>query len=145
MAAKFLADIVIIANKWWEVAPLVAVLQHTDASPNALLYVAGPLGGGPSPPLPRVTLTCGQRRVAVCCVQDLMDPAENPSLTWEKARVLERLRASYEPPRIMVALGTAAFPGEEARNGCVTVMSRYFVHDPFPDAGKPKHWCPPKP
>jgi hypothetical protein len=144
MAAKPAADVFIVANKSWEVAPLVAVLQHTEAAPEALQNAGSATGCGTLVFTPRTTLTCGGKSVAVWCVQDLMDRGVSSSLTHEKHRVLALLAKAHDTPRVVIAVGTAAFPSTEARNGCVSLASRYFLHDPFP-AGSNPHWPPPKP
>jgi len=58
-------DVVVVANKWWKVALLVAVLQNTDARPAEITDLARPGGAGPSAPLPRLLAACRGRQVAV--------------------------------------------------------------------------------
>jgi hypothetical protein len=137
------AGLIVVVNKWWEVAPLVGVFQHSEASPKDLLDVGRTMAGGASGQVPRLTLNCDGMRVAVWCIQDLMNPDENPSLTLEKVRVLEQLKASGDPPQAIIAMGTAASPSKESKNGCVAVTGSYFIHDPFPNAlPQEKLWTP---
>jgi hypothetical protein len=137
------ADLIVVVNKWWEAAPLVGVFQHADASPAELVDVGRTMGSGASGQVPRLTLNCKGMRVAVWCIQDWMNPDESPSLTLEKVRFLERLKASGGTPQAIIAMGTAAFPSKDSRNGCVVVTGKYFIHDPFRNARpEEKRWTP---
>jgi hypothetical protein len=70
-----------------------------------------------------------------------MDPDENPSQTWEKARVLPRLFRVHPEARLVLAFGTAACPQGTGHNGSVVIGSSVFVHDPYPSPPVPaKHW-----
>jgi hypothetical protein len=135
------AEILIIANKWWEIAPLVAVLQHLDAKPSAVLAVGFSGQGAPGGPRPRLAGQVAGRSLEAWCIQDLMDPGESESLTWEKARVLPRTLQASAKPRLVVGLGTAACPSGSGSNGNVVVGSSVFVHDPYDEPPNPgKHW-----
>lgn len=138
-------EIVVVVNKWWEAAPLIGVLQNSDARPPRFADVSQPGLGGPSAPAPRLTARCSDWRVVVWCLQDLMDPDENPSLTWEKARVLPRIFRVHQAARLVLAFGTAACPRGTGHNGSVAIGSSVFVHDPYACPPVPtKHWTHPK-
>lgn len=143
--------ITIVANKWWEVSPLVAVLQHVStrqpdasASPNELRD-AYQLGMGSSSIYgPRTIVRVGNANIEIWCIQDLMDPAENSSLTWEKARVLKRVVRDPKEEQIVIAFGTAANPLGSGKNGNVVIGTSVFVHDPYVTPPDPKkHWSHP--
>jgi hypothetical protein len=137
------AEIVIVANKWWEVAPFLAVLQHTDATPPTFLIIGHQGESGPAGPRPRLVAQCFGRSLEAWCIQDLtvMDPGESESLTWEKARVLPRILQGKLQPKLVVSLGTAPCPSGSGFNGNVIVGSSVFVHDPYDHPPLPgKHW-----
>lgn len=135
--------IIVFANKWYEAAPLVSVLTHQDACPKDLVEISRPVLFGASAVAPRLFLRCDNADVEIWCVQNLMNPDENPSLTWEKARVLPRALGAGPKPRLVMSLGSAACPQDGDHNGSVVIGSSVFVHDPFP--GSTKHWTPPDP
>jgi hypothetical protein len=138
-------EIVVVANKWWEAAPLVGVLQNTEARPADFADVSQPGGAGPSAAAPRLTARCRDGRVAVWCIQDLMDADEDPALTWEKARVLPRVFRVHPAASLVLAFGTAACPQGSGHNGSVVIGSSVFVHDPFSSPPVPaKHWTHPR-
>ena len=147
------ADIVVIANKWWEAAPLVEVLRHSAATPPSFTQLAcfapGSLATPQScdpTPLPWLRFRVGSVEVDVWCLQALMDPRVNGSLTSEKARVLPRVFEWETRAKLVIAFGTAADPQQSKRNGTTAVGSSVFVHNPY--AGKPEpadQWNPPHP
>ena len=147
------SDIVVVANKWWEAAPLLGVFRNPYACPDSFTQLAElapgtlatPTSCDPSP-LPRLRLRVRAATVSVWCLQDLMNPSVNGSLTIEKARVLPRLFEWEGEPRLVMAFGTAADPQKESRNGTVVVGSSVFIHNPY--AGRPepaRQWEPPRP
>lgn len=144
--------ILIVANKWWESAPLVATLQHLhadqtglSAAPAAIRNIGQPCTGGTFLPSPRLLAQCNGVDIEVWCIQDLMDLSENGSLTWEKARVLPRVRRSGEDHTVVIAFGTAASPAGPGHNGNVVVGTSVFVHDPFENTELgTKHWTHPQ-
>jgi hypothetical protein len=134
---------IVFANKWWEVVPLVGVLTNQKACPTELSDISRPVPSGASAVTPRLFLRCHEFDVEIWCVQDLMNPEENPSLTWEKARVLPRAIGTGPKPRMVLSLGSAACPEGSNQNGSVVIGSSVFVHDPIPASAK--HWKPPLP
>lgn len=144
--------ILVIANKWFEVDPLIGLLGNAEGRGSAVRnfrVVAWPTEAGEAPQAkPRVTLTVGDGAVEVWCIQDLMDPkAEGGySSTQEKARVMPQILAYGPAPSLMVAFGTAATAPEDGLcNGCVSIGSRVFVFNPYAqDPGKsPSRWSDP--
>ena len=130
-------NIIIVANKWWEVLPLVSVMQHINpaqpgfsAAPIELYGAYQPAGGSMTLPTPRLALMLKSARIEVWCVQDLMSRAENSSCTWEKARVLPAITEGKDE-NLVIAFGTAASPTGNACNGNVVIGTSVFVHDPY--------------
>jgi hypothetical protein len=73
-----------------------------------------------------------------------MDPTENSSSTWEKARVLGRVIRGDQRP-LVIAFGTAASPCGPGVNGNVIIGTDVFVHDPYETPPDPKrHWTHPR-
>jgi hypothetical protein len=150
--------VVVVANKWWEADPLCAVLIHDRARPRALsnfAYQRFPAARAVKPasdamrppdpaPVPRLMFDCLGARVEVWCLEELMNPAESPSSSAEKARVLPRVM-SGTPPAVVIAFGTAAMRESVHANGSVVVGRRTFVHDPFAGADRQGKWTPPHP
>ena len=149
-----------VANKWWEADPLCAVLIHDKARPKALTKfayphypasrAAKPAPGAPRPPdppaVPRITFDCNGDAVEVWCLEELMNPAENPSSSAEKARVLSGAISFGAAPDLVIAFGTAGSRAEAHLNGSVVIGRRTFTHDPL--SGEPNRqglWTPPSP
>ncbi len=142
--------VVVVANKWWEASPLVNVLLHPQARPEALTnfwisQTMQPKGdGGPPAPGPRISFRCHNRRVEIWCLQDLMSPDPKlQSSSWQKAKVLPGIASGFPPPSVIIAFGTAAAGDFNGRNGCAVIGSTVFVHDyedPDPNSGcAPEH------
>ncbi len=156
--------ILIIANKNWEVAPLLGVLLEKKARPRELPdpstfnYVPYPDPQKPQTDPPaiaraifKLTKSLGQKQtvsgedveveaqVEVWCVQDLMDQHRevSSSSTAEKIRVLPRIFQG-EKADMVVAFGTAGFPEQTSYNGCVVVGAHAFLHNPFRNNPNPK-------
>jgi len=143
--------VMVIANKWWEADPLCWILLHDKARPNVLTDFAckhypTQRPAGPPQVTPRLTFQCGEARVEVWCVEELMNPSVNSSNTAEKARVLPAAMAWGEPPDLVVAFGTAGSREGLNANGSVVVGRRVFLHDPYSaDADRAGKWTPPRP
>lgn len=136
--------VMLIANKWWEADPLCWVLFHDKARPSAFFdykvnhFPAQRAPNRPTEPrpldpvaIPRFTFTCMDATVEVWCLEELMNPAENPSSAAEKARVLPAAIASGTKPDLVVAFGTAGSRGGLHINGCVVVGRRVYIHDAY--------------
>lgn len=143
--------IVVIANKTWEVDPLIACLLHEKVRPAQLplpTIVNSPRRASQSDTNPpRIIYKFGDDlQIEIWCIQDLMnpDPKLGSSNSEEKARVLPRIKEYGNiKADLVIAFGTASVPKSESYNGCVTIGTRMFVHDSHPDPADPKtnsHW-----
>jgi hypothetical protein len=150
--------VMLIANKWWEADPLCWVLFHDKARPDAFFdsktinYPTQRVPRQQTEPrpkdpvaIPRFTFRCMDTTVEVWCLEELMNPAENPSSAAEKARVLPAAIAYGTAPDLIIAFGTAGSrPGLQI-NGCVVVGRRVYVHDAYKaKADRTRMWTPPK-
>lgn len=142
--------ILIIANKTWEVDPLLGIMGSDYGRPL-------PFPGAIPPPRTTVGMSDGSSKTvparmalasatAVCevwCIKDLMDPAKSSSSSEEKARVLPSIAAAGSPPDMVVAFGTATIAEANSFNGSVVVGSRAFVHNPYAVPANPQsNWIP---
>lgn len=136
--------VMLIANKWWEADPLCWVLFHDKAHPSTFSNykinnyptqrksVRSTEPQTPDPPaIPRFTFNYMEAVVEVWCLEELMNPAENPSSTLEKARVLPAAINSGPSPDLVVAFGTGGSREGLNINGCVVIGRRVFIHDPY--------------
>jgi hypothetical protein len=141
--------VLIIANKSWEADGLVNTLLHEKVRPKSFtsfqflhhpFLIESKDVNNPDPaPTARISFACADLSVELWCIQDLMDPKQSGSATMEKARVFPRILAG-QPPALVIAFGTAAFPGDVTLNGSVVIGTRVFVHNPYPP--DPKQWQP---
>ena len=150
--------VVVVANKWWEADPICWVLLNDKAHPGVFFnykidnYPSQRLpyrSSGPRPKdpvaVPRFAFTCKDATVEVWCLEELMNPAENPSSAAEKARVLPAAIAFGNTPNLVIAFGTAGSRPDLSNNGCVVVGSRVHVHDAFEaKVDRTGMWTPPK-
>lgn len=151
--------VMLIGNKWWEADPLCWVLFHDKARPSVFTdyktknYPSQRVPHRSTEPrprdpvaIPRFTFTCMDATVEVWCLEELMNPAENPSSAAEKARVLPAAIAAGTPPDLVIAFGTAGSRPDLHINGCVVVGSRVYVHDAYAaDVDRTGMWMPPRP
>ena len=148
--------VLLIANKQFEVEPLVAAITSPDArmqSGPLVEKVDWPNSTKPGwrPDLtPRVRGAVDDHDFEIWCIEDLMDPPVpgGSSNTSEKARVLDlvfRANGGREALSLVIAFGTAATPQDQSRNGCVMIGRSVFVHDPYEQtpSKSPSTWCPP--
>jgi hypothetical protein len=150
--------VLLIANKWWEADPLCWILFHDKARPNVFFdykinkYPSQRVPSRSTEPrprdpvaIPRFTFTCLDATVEVWCLEELMNPAVNPSSTAEKARVLPTAIAFGTTPDLVIAFGTAGSRQNLHINGCVVVGRRVYVHDVYEaEVGRKGMWTPPK-
>jgi hypothetical protein len=128
---------VVVANKWWEADPLVAVLRSARSSAAGSRFVET---GAPGL---RGWIDGARGRVEIWCLQELMSPAKSGSSTEEKAAVLPAI-VNRPSVVLVVAFGTAASATDQPRHGSVVIGTNVFLHDP----GQPNpisHWQPPTP
>ena len=136
--------VLVIANKWWECDPIMHVLLNDGARPASALGWPdlpghprrrpdqGERPSGARSPLCRAVFTQSKTKVEVWCISDLLEhlPDEN-RFQSSAERKLERLPEIFAgtPADFVVAIGTAAFPGDASENGSVVVGTRIFMHD----------------
>jgi hypothetical protein len=133
--------ILVIANKTWEAAPLIHALFSQRTRPDSVhpierAYDPDISALPPGEVRARAELTVEGAIVQVYCIEDCMHPDAGSSNTAEKMRVLPRIFDDSTlqfgaAPDALVAFGTAGIPAPVAFNGCVTVGTRTFVHDPY--------------
>lgn len=150
--------VMLIANKWWEADPLCWVLFHDKAKPGGFFdfkiqnYPTQRVPSQPTEPrpqdpaaIPRFTFKCRDAKVEVWCLEELMNPVENPSSAAEKARVLPGAIAYGPKPDLVIAFGTAGSRQGLHINGCVVVGRRVFIHDAYKTvADRTRMWTPSK-
>lgn len=127
--------IIVIVNKKWEAAPVLEAMKKTD--------------GLTSPVMSNATkafwkLSNDALEVALWCIEDMMIPEKSykGKSAKEKNRVIKDV-VSIEKPDLIIAVGTAAFPGEDSQNGSVVVGSRFFLYDGGKDSNsetEPAGW-----
>src|ERR1700733_3939126 len=96
--------VLIVANKWWEADPLVAVLSSGASRPSMTKFIADSATPGC-----RGFIEPSRGRIEVWCIQELMSPSKSGSSTEEKARVLPAVLGDPDVV-LVVAFGTAASP-----------------------------------
>jgi hypothetical protein len=145
--------ILIIVNKSWEADPLVGVFRNDQARPpgfpleQAPPQVSIPMNDGSARMVrARLSFVSDRATVDVWCIRDMMDvPARSSSSSEEKARVLKFVADSGPRPKLVIAFGTATFPDQHSYNGCATIGSNVFVHDPHASTPNPdSRWTDPE-
>lgn len=146
--------VLIVVNKWWECDPVMSVLLNEKARPKGTL--GWPLQGKlrhprqrPSQaslppedlsPVPRAVYALTNSWVEVWCVSDLLeqlpDQTRYQSSTERKAAQLPRVFTG-QAPSLVVAVGTAGYPGDSDVNGCVVVGTGVFIHNGHPSGTNP--------
>ena len=153
-----LKRIMVIANKWWEADPLCWILFHEKARPAMFtdfkinIYpVQQQIEKTTEPSVqdiqifPRITFKCKDALVEIWCLEELMNPAENPSSAAEKARVLPNAIMYGPTPDLVVAFGTAGSRQDLRINGCVVVGCKVYIHDAYKSvADRTGMWTPPE-
>ena len=127
---------IIMANKIFEADPLTAVLATSRAVPKSVTWERKTGTAGL-----RGTATTPTTTFEVWCLEELMPADVNKSSTAAKAAVLTPLLAAADIG-LVIAFGTAATVGSDARNGSVVIGTQVFVHDARIADGQPK-WTPP--
>jgi hypothetical protein len=149
--------VMVIANKWWEADPLCWVLFHKKARPAIFsdfkinnYPVQRKFDEATEPPIqdppvfPRITFKCRDAIVEIWCLEELMNPAENPSSAAEKARVLPKAITYGATPDLVVAFGTAGSRQDLRINGCVVIGRKVYIHDAYKSVkDRTGMWTPP--
>jgi hypothetical protein len=136
----------VIANKAWEVHPLLDALLNPRFQPDPTqpflpdtTYTAWRSSQG-APIQPRGIFAFDHVHVEIWCIADHMDPGKSHSSSQEKNRILPAFFA-YQPfePSLVIAFGTGSARPDMTCNGSVFIGSRVFIHDGHPsDDPNPK-------
>ena len=138
--------VLVVTNKWWECDPILNGLLsgHTRATlelewPVFLNQPHRPekarLAAERTWPVPRAIFSLLNIALEVWCISDLLehlpDRPEYQSSSQRKIEQLPRLFAGQKPD-LVIAIGTAAFPGGTSENGNVVVGTNIFLHNAEP-------------
>jgi hypothetical protein len=136
--------VLIIANKNWEVEPILGALLNYKIRAKQLRdpdLVHYPWHFLPGTTQPRAIWdTFSGITIELWCIQDLMDPKWHSSSSQGKNTDLPKA-INYRPekPDLIIACGTAAYGNEnENNNGCVVIGSNVFIHNFHPNGENPK-------
>lgn len=133
--------ILLIANKVWEVQPLLNALLNARFQPDPgkpffpeqLVSPWRDVYG--NPPRPRAEYTFKTCTVEIWCIQDHMDPAREGSSSEEKNRIMPAFFSYRDSaPALVIAFGTASSAPGTTCNGSVVVGSNVFIHDGHPQS-----------
>lgn len=139
--------ILLIANKNWEVEPILNALLNYKirpaelSNPTHLNYPWIYLQGSPQPRA--IWNSFAGITIELWCIQDIMDAIWHPSSSEGKRDCLPKiLNYRIESPDLIIALGTAGFGSEtDNNNGCVVFGSNIFIHNFHPNGENPNsHW-----
>lgn len=152
--------IAVFANKRWEADPLCSVLLDDRARPEKFKFRKKSIKNYPalrkkfdrSKPRPldppaqlRLSFKYKGVNVEIWCIEELMNQAEHPSSTSEKARVLSPILSALSPTDLVIAFGTAASRKDVSANGSVIIGRRVFIHDPTANKeNRSEKWSPPQ-
>lgn len=144
-----MARILLVANKWFEADPLMAVLSNPDArSPSikSVEKIMWPRVRAKAPEQiirePRCQIPLDSSILEVWCIEDLMGPAPgvNHSNTSEKQKALDVIFAYGGMPGAVIAFGTGTYPGVTSNNGNVSVGGTVFLHQPSGPPNPDSNW-----
>jgi hypothetical protein len=139
--------VLVVANKWWECDPIMNMLLGGYANSASDTGWPGflnhphrrPDKNNPSTeltwPVPRAIFTLSNIAVEVWCISDLLEHlAGGPEYQSSSERKIEQLPRIFvgQKPDLVVAIGTAAFPGETSENGNVVAGTNVFLHNADP-------------
>lgn len=142
--------LLLVANKNWEVEPILNALTSPRFSPDknivfpAALRNPWPLPQGEGKPR-AVWKGYNDTLIELWCIQDIMeipDPSDKElysSSEIKKDNFHKILNFSSAKPDLIIALGTAGFGDEtQNNNGCVVIGSNIFIHNFHPGGRNPK-------
>ena len=142
--------ICVVANKWWELDPILAVLLSDYVRPSGLPWPV--LLRHPRPrsdqnivPIeantyPRAIFRFGATVVELWCISDLLEHLPDaPDFQSSTERKAERLQSivTAGAPAITIAIGTAARGEKSSDNGNVVIGTASFIHNGHPNNGNP--------
>lgn len=132
----------VIANKSWEADPLVDALLNSKFKPKDLplpIVINRPCSiTSETDRKPRLVYIFDETIIEVWCIEDQMNPAVSSSNTMEKIRILPIILTQYAKPDLVIAFGTAAYPGG-VKNGSVISGSSFYIHNGN-DPDNPDKW-----
>jgi hypothetical protein len=126
----------VIVNKSWETEPFLSAITNTELRPKDLPFPAvinTPQDKTYHSDKPRARIEMSDITVLVYCIEDLMDPRENPSSTEEKFRVLPR-HMQESKPNLVISVSTAEStydiqPQRRSCNGSVYFGGQFYLFD----------------
>ncbi|HTA28765.1 MAG TPA: hypothetical protein VK809_13310, partial [Bacteroidia bacterium] len=142
--------LLLIANKNWEVVPIMNALINQRFSPNKFVFMPNiyrsPWIYAQGTGLPRMIWnTFSNIQIELWCIQDLMDIADISdselfSSSELKVSALKKaINFNSVKPDMVIALGTAAYGDATLNNnGCVVVGCDVFIHNFHPHEENPK-------
>lgn len=141
-----MSRILLIANKNWEVEPILNAILNAQIRVPALplpdkLHYPWTFEQGTAQPR-AVWSSLSGTTVELWCVQDIMDPKWNSSSSQGKHEDLPKI-LGFSPiqPSLVIALGTASSGTDENINGCVVMGSNVFIHNYHPGGtNKDSQW-----
>lgn len=149
--------VLIVVNKWWECDPFIFALLHGNVRPEKYPWPAAvnhphfrpdkienpPDPAAPPPKVkPRLSYTLQPKtedlpttNVEVWCISDFLDDyPDKPEYQSSSELKMKRIPPIFEGdlPSLVIAVGTAGFPGLESENGNVVIGSKVFIHNGNP-------------
>lgn len=135
--------VLLIANKNWEVEPILNALLNSRIRPVELpnpgkINYPWTFSAGTAKPR-AIWNTFTGVSIELWCVQDIMDSNWNPSSSQGKNECLPRvINYRKKKPDLVIALGTAGYGSETLNNnGCVVMGSNIFIHNFHPNGENP--------
>jgi hypothetical protein len=133
-------NILVVANKSWEVEPMLDSMTSKNIKPKELPFPAtlnSPVNGKQNQPRAVFDFKDAENnpraRATVWCIEDVMDPAVSSSSSEEKWNKLPNVFGK-EDFDITIAFGTAGFNDRYTSfNGSVVIGSEFFLYNAKPD------------
>jgi len=143
--------VLLMANKTWEVEPVINAIVNNRFSPDAKLNIPSILNypwifpQGYNQPR-AIWYNYSNIKIELWCLQDLMDisnPSDNELFSSSELKELCIHKAfdfQKQPrPDLVIALGTASWREDPvSRNGCVSVGKNVFINNFHPKGQNPK-------
>ncbi len=127
--------IAVIANKNWEVEPLLHALSLRKLFPSFSYAIEEniPSIGREKILTHRRYFKTNKHEVTVCCIQDYVEDDKFESSSKYKYNIaLPKLFANVNSD-ICIAFGTAGYPRSAQVNGCVAVGSSFYLYNAYKD------------
>lgn len=135
--------VLLIANKNWEVEPILSALLNYKIrpkelpNPSQLNYPFTFLQGSPQPRA--IWNSFADVTIELWCIQDVMDSKWHSSSSQGKKECLPKIiNYRTEKPDLVIALGTSGYGSETINNnGCAVIGSNIFIHNFHPNGENP--------